>query len=250
MTLPATATARWPTSCAMSAASTSHYDRSYSYIGSPRFLLRPGDYNTRSAAAHQLDTAPQRQRLRTGAARHGVANRRAAAIDRVEVVRGTELVALRHQRVLRRRQHRHEERPPRSTAARSIWTPARWALAARPRSVRQAARQRTRFRPLRLRSSAAAAQHQLYFPAFDSARDQLRRRRGSRRRASKAASTDESRFKHLTVTGAYGRRRKDVPTASFGTALQRTRSRPSAPTGHALLRRRRRTSGWSARPAS
>ena len=68
--------------------------------------------------------------------------------------------------------------------------------------------------------------------------DQQRHRRGSRRRAAGAVLRPASRFKNLTFTGAYGRRREDVPTASFGTLFNEQQSPEQTTDRHTLADRR------------
>ena len=79
----------------------------------------------------------------------------------------------------------------------------------------------------------SAGVSQLYFPAFDSsdtnngiAEDLDGERLGQ--------FYGQLRYKNISVTGAYGRRRKHVPTASFGTLFNEQESRERSTDRHTL----------------
>ena len=101
------ATARWPTFCGASAASTSPTTATTAILG-VRGFSRPGDYNARVLLLDRRPP-PQRQHLRQRADRHGVpARRRADRADRNHP--RPELVAVRHERLLWGHQRHHQAR--------------------------------------------------------------------------------------------------------------------------------------------
>src|SRR4029079_13127881 len=74
---------------------------------------------------------------------------------------------------------------------------------------------------------------QLYFPAFDAPATNNGFAEGlvGERQTQMYG---QLRFKDLAITGAYGQRRKDVPTASFGTLFNEQQSREQTTDRHTL----------------
>ena len=194
-------------------------DRNYSYLG-VRGFSRPGDYNARVLLlvdGHRLnDNVFGSALLGTEFAARPRPHRTGRDHPRPE------LVALRHERVLRGDQRHHQEGRGRSAASMS---PAAWAASAPAAAASASARGSPTARRScsRVPPTTSDGQHELYFPEFDTPETNF----GVARDVDGDESTHflgKFRAGGFTLAALHGSRDKTVPTASFGTVFNDPRA--------------------------
>ncbi len=224
------ATARWPTSCASVRGMYVTDDRNFSYVGI-RGFGKPGDYNSRILLlinGHRVNDNI------FGQAEIGPEfGLDPAMFDRVEIIRGPGIVALRRQRVLCRRQRHH---PIRRVARRRFGHPgdrhAGDAAGARQRRSPPGERRgRRRLRHLR----AERRRWPALFSGLRHAGHQQRHRRGTRWRRRRATlrpadlqgTGRDRRLRNAAAGRADGLGRHACSTSRSGASRRPTVTRSS-----------------------